>query len=496
MTGTPGITGTPRYRSTVPSRGDGFAAILRAEWTKFRSVRSTVVCLGLVVVLTVLLSTLFSAVGSTDANDGPHYVDQFSFVHQPMTGDGSITARVQDQQDSQEWAKAGLIVKAGTGGGSTYAAVMVTPRHGVRMQATFTQDLSGSQDQAARWLRLTRTGSSITGFSSADGISWQRIGTITLDGLPRTAEVGLLVSSPPQVVAVKVPGGSSIRYMPTVGRASFDQVSLRPTAPAPAGRWEWVDVGAQTDAKVLGPQAVGGFTPSGGTFAVTGAGDISGYGIPGFTGDAFGDDIVVNSLLGVQIGLIAVIALGVIFAAAEYKTNLVWVTYTASPRRGRVLLAKAVVVGTAVFAAGLVASVAAFLLTQPGMHRNGFAPPAYPYRSLAEAPVLCAVVGTALVLAVMAVFSLGVGTLLRRSARALALLVGLVVVPQIVGSAVPWLNAQKWLDRITPVAGLAIQHTRSQFDTAIGPWAGFAVLCAYAAVALVAAIVLVRRRDA
>jgi hypothetical protein len=505
----------------VPSRGDGFAAILRAEWTKFRSVRSTLVCLGLAVGLTVLLSMLASAAGGTNANAGPHYVDQFSFVHQPMAGDGSITAQVRDQQDSQEWAKAGLIVKAGTGGGSTYAAVMVTPAHGVRMQAAFSQDLAGSKDRAARWLRLTRTGSSVAGYSSVDGVSWQQIGTVTLGGLPRTAEVGLFVTSPPAEQVSKIAGGVAVSGVTTVGRATFDQVSLRPATAAPAGRWQHLDVGKpdmdRNGSERVGPpgdvgpgggrgpgggmgisdELPGTFTETGGTFTVTGSGEIAGFGIASFQDVGVGDDdAVMNSLLGVWVGLIAVIALGVIFAAAEYRTNLVWATYAASPRRGRVLLAKAAVVGSAVFVTGLVASVAAFLLAQPAMHRNGYNPPAYPHRSLAEAPVLRAVVGTALVLAVLAVLSLGVGTLLRRSVRAVTVLVALIIVPQLVGSVALSLDAAKWLGRLTPAAGLAIQQTQHRFDTAIGPWAGFAVLCAYATAALVTAILLVRRRDA
>src|SRR5262249_9878495 len=207
------------------------------------------------------------------------------------------------------------------------------------------------------WLRLTRTGSSVTGYSSADGVSWQQIGTITLGGLPRTADVGLFVTSPPTWQVIKHSRGSSaMAEHPTPGRATSAQGSLRPATPAPAGRWQHVDVGAQADAKVLGPQPAGGFTQDGGTFAVTGSGDISGYGIPSSSEGDNGNDTVVDSLIGVQIGLIAVIALGVIFAAAEYKTNLAWVTYAASPRRSRVLLAKAAVVGTAVFVTGLVAS--------------------------------------------------------------------------------------------------------------------------------------------
>jgi ABC-type transport system involved in multi-copper enzyme maturation permease subunit len=70
------------------------------------------------------------------------------------------------------------------------------------------------------------------------------------------------------------------------------------------------------------------------------------------------------------------------------------------------------------------------------------------------------------------------------------------LVPQLVGDLIPSIEATKWIFRITPVAGLAIQQTRLRFDTAIGPWAGLAVMCGYAAVALIAALWLLRRRDA
>ena len=83
-------------------------------------------------------------------NDGPHTIDQLHFVHQPLTGDGTVVARVLTQQDSHEWAKAGLLVKDGTGSGSPYAAVMVTPRHGVRLQANFDTELAGSSATAPR----------------------------------------------------------------------------------------------------------------------------------------------------------------------------------------------------------------------------------------------------------------------------------------------------------------------------------------------------------
>ena len=137
---------------------------------------------------------------------------------------------------------------------------------------------------------------------------------------------------------------------------------------------------------------------------MTGAGDI-GTLPPG--GD---NDIVRDSLGGVLVGMIAIVVLGVVFMTSEYARGVIRTTFTASPRRGRVLAAKAVVLGVAVFAVGLVAALAALLLTRPIQRRNGFEAPAYPDPSLADGAVLRAVIGTALFLAVLALFALGVGT--------------------------------------------------------------------------------------
>ena len=65
--------------------------------------------------------------------------------------------------------------------------------------------------------------------------------------------------------------------------------------------------------------------------------------------------------------------------------------------------------------AGLVGSIGAFLVTQPILRHRGVRPPAYLYRSLVETDVLRAVVGTAVVLALLAVFAFATGMLLRRS---------------------------------------------------------------------------------
>ena len=98
------------------------------------------------------------------------------------------------------WSKAGLIITAGTGQGSAYAAVLVTGSHGTRMQWNYTGDTPGLAGRVSaaspRWLRLTRAGDVITGYDSADGTRWTKIGTVTLPGLAPTVQAGLFATSP------------------------------------------------------------------------------------------------------------------------------------------------------------------------------------------------------------------------------------------------------------------------------------------------------------
>ncbi len=190
------------------------------------------------------------------------------------------------------------------------------------------------------------------------------------------------------------------------------------------------------------------------------------------------------------LGLLAVVALAVLYVTSEYKRGMIQLTFAASPRRGRVLAAKALVLGAATLAAGLVASFGAYLLATPILRAHGLHP-----GSLSEGPVLRAVAGTAALLAVVAVFALGVATILRRSVAAVAVVLMVLLVPQIVATGLP-LSVAAWLDRLTPAAGFAIQQTVWRYDTAIGPWAGFGVLCAYTAVVLALAGRRLRRGDA
>lgn len=479
------------YSSVAPSRRDSFVQLVRAEWTKFASVRRWVLGMVAAAGLPFLVAVLSMSASSSEqvGADGPSVDggsggdnlatvrDELHFVYQPLSGDGSVTARVATQEDSHEWAKAGVMIKESTEHGSPYAALMVTPDHGVRLQANYGDDEAGSEATAPRWLRLTRSGSTITGYESADGDDWTEVGTVELSALPDTVQVGMFVSSPNAREIERQFGGESIEEHPTIGTATFDNVRVRAESgqPQPADSWSDLDRSLPLEDSIS--------TEVDGTFTISGSGDVGPL--------EFDVDRTKMSLEGVFVGLMAVVAVSVLFVTSEYKRGMIRTTFTAQPRRGQVLAAKALVIGCVTFVAGLVFSFAAFLLTQPMQDGHGFGP----RPSLSDGSVLRAVVGTAALLAVVAVFSVGVGVVLRRSAAAIALVIVLLVAPEIVGGGLP-LSAAKWLTRLTPSAGFAIQQTVDLYDTAINPWAGFAVLCAYAAVALGLAHRQLRRRDA
>jgi len=161
-------------RAVDPVERNSFASTLRAEWTKFRTVRGWVIGMIVAAILTVLVG-LFAAGGvnigcaspGDPAKSGkaclpyiPHgpggevVTDSFNFAHQPLTGNGSITVRVTSFRGEHAnvnghpaqagngpnmapglmpWSKAGIIIKQNLHQGSAYAAIMVTGRNGVRV---------------------------------------------------------------------------------------------------------------------------------------------------------------------------------------------------------------------------------------------------------------------------------------------------------------------------------------------------------------------------
>ena len=539
------------YRSGQRPGRDDFPHLLRAEWTKFRTVRGWVIAMVAATLLTALAVVALAGVSNGSQNaganptvaigpDGEAVTDNFYFVHQSLDGNGSITARVASLDTelptptgstyphiAVPWAKAGIIIKAGTRAGSAYAAVMATPAHGVRMQYSYTHDTAGLPGTVSaaspRWLRLTRSGDTITGYDSADGRRWTKIGTASLAGLPPTVQAGLFVTSPPLLApnnsvscgkvacSVGTPGqsfasNSSLVSVTTQATAAFDHVSLR--GEQPGSGWRGGQIGFPTGIPFLCTPSpghfcpktpAGGFTKSGGTFTLAGSGDIAPY--------VTDVDPLGTVLKGSLIGLLAVIALGALFITAEYRRGLIRSTFAASPRRARVLAAKAIVIGLVTFAAGLVGAAVAVPIAERKLHSAGWASSVYPVWSLTSGRGLQIVVGTAGLLAVAAILALSAGAVLRRSAGAIAAVVVLLIVPLILGVILPQ-GPGDWLLRLTPAAAFGLQQGTPHYSQVtsvcqpingcfpLAPWEGFAVLCVWAAAALGIAVLLLRRRDA
>ncbi|WP_432114298.1 ABC transporter permease subunit [Streptomyces sp. S1] len=510
----------PPATDNRPERG-GFGRVLHAEWTKFRTVRGWVLgTLGALVVICLvgLLATAQSNDGGFNASklpvgpSGEAVNDAFYFMHQPLKGDGSITVSVssltgqvaatptENKPGLAPWAKAGIIVKDSLEPGSSYAAMMVTGDHGVRMQYDYTHDTAGLPGavptDVPRWLRLERSGDTVTGYQSADGSTWDEVGTARLSGLSEAPQVGLFVTSPSATEET----GTGTGFNPAVATGTF-------SAPVLGGGWSgdaWQDqqVGGGAGTSGSYSQSTKGQVISSGTgYSITGAGDIA----PVVGGPAAsGVRIVSNFLVGAFAGLIMMVVVAASYMTVEYRRGLIGVTFAASPRRGRVLVTKALVVGCAAFLAGTIAAAVMVPFGGARSLANGF-----PVLTVPASTELRVIVGTGLLLAAASVFALAIGAILRRSAVTVTVVVVGMVLPYLLATAsVLPPAASDWLLKVTPAAGFAVQQTVTHYDQVItvyspmhgyfplAPWEGLAVLCAYAAVAFGAALILIRRRDA
>jgi ABC-2 type transport system permease protein len=200
-------------------------------------------------------------------------------------------------------------------------------------------------------------------------------------------------------------------------------------------------------------------------------------------------DSVRVSLGGLHLSQIAVGLLGVLTVTSEYGSGMIRATLAAVPQRRLLLTAKALVLATAAVATGIGSCLAAYLVFR------AFLPAGDAMRAtLADPGVLRAVTGAGLYLTVLSLLGFGLGTTLRSSAGAVAVLFGVLFVPTLLTTLLP----SSWQDTLGPYlpmnAGNAIYTVRPEAHM-LQPWAGFGVFCLYAAAALIAGFVMISRRD-
>ncbi len=195
------------------------------------------------------------------------------------------------------------------------------------------------------------------------------------------------------------------------------------------------------------------------------------------------------SLSGIFLAQLAIGVLGVLLMTGEYATGMVRATFAAVPTRLPVLWAKTGVFAATTLVLTIPAVLIAFFVGQAILSSQHI------QASFSDPGVARAVVGAALYLTVVGILGLGLGALVRSTAGGIAALFGLLFVLPIIVHFLPK-SFSTAVDKYLPSsAGQALLTVR-QDPTALSPWAGFAVFCAYAAVALAAAAITLRRRDA
>jgi regulation of enolase protein 1 (concanavalin A-like superfamily) len=128
--------------------------------------------------------------------------DQFRYVYQTASGDCEIKAKVTSQQNTDAWAKAGVMIRESTAANSKNMMMEITPGNGFSMNyrttagGSSTSVAGGTLNTAPNnWVRLVRTGNTLKAYKSADGTSWTQVGSNVTLTMNSSVTIGLAVTS-------------------------------------------------------------------------------------------------------------------------------------------------------------------------------------------------------------------------------------------------------------------------------------------------------------
>ncbi|MGW2704187.1 ABC transporter permease [Streptomyces sp. NPDC001340] len=199
-------------------------------------------------------------------------------------------------------------------------------------------------------------------------------------------------------------------------------------------------------------------------------------------------DPTVISFAGMTLGQLAMIVFGVLVVSNEYSTGMIRVSLAAVPRRGTFLFSKIAVAGALALAVGMVTSFAAFFLGQAMLGGLG--------TRIDDPGVLRAVIGGGLYMALIAMFSMGIATMLRSPMLSLGILMPFFfLISNILGNV----DATKKVGRFLPdQAGSRIMQVVPTVgdDTPYGPWGGLGIMALWVIAAVAGGYALLKHRDA
>jgi len=125
--------------------------------------------------------------------------DSFRFTYQSLTGDGQIVARVTSIAQVNSWAKAGVMIRNSLSTSAAYAFMLVSAAKGSAFQyrasgGASAASVTGSTVAAPYWVAVVRSGNTLAGYQSPDGVNWTPIGSASIP-MGSTVLVGLAVTS-------------------------------------------------------------------------------------------------------------------------------------------------------------------------------------------------------------------------------------------------------------------------------------------------------------
>ncbi|NKY09721.1 ABC transporter permease [Cellulomonas hominis] len=200
---------------------------------------------------------------------------------------------------------------------------------------------------------------------------------------------------------------------------------------------------------------------------------------------------------GVALAQLVFCTLGVLSIAGEYSTGQIRSTLTAAPRRLPALWAKLLDTVAVVMVASLLGVALAWAAGTPWFERTGMS------IDPTRADDLRILWGVPLYLGAATALAFGIGAIVRSSAAGIATVLGLLLVLENGLGAVPWAPLQTFASFLPASAGNRLLQSdavgsviTTSSTTTLSPWEGYGVMLAWVAVVLVAASVLLRRRDA
>jgi ABC-2 type transport system permease protein len=192
---------------------------------------------------------------------------------------------------------------------------------------------------------------------------------------------------------------------------------------------------------------------------------------------------------GFQLSQLTVCVLGVLVIASEYATGMIRASLLAVPRRVPMLAAKSVVFAVLIFVIGELVAFPSFFTGAAILHSKAQV-------ALSDPGVLRAVVGSGLYLAVLGLFALAIGALLRHTAAGITGVIGFVLVLAPLAQLLPGSVGKHVHAYLPSEAGRLIAQAHQGPHDLVTPWQGFGVFCLWTAVLLGAAAYLLQRRDA